>query len=66
MNEDLQENTKKTMSFVVATVLLLAGLYFILYAPSQGEVAGLDFNMVMGGLFILYGLFRGYLLFKNK
>ena len=65
MNEDLQNNTKKVMSLVVAIVLLVAGAYFIMYAPDRGEIAGVNFNKAMGGLFIIYGLFRGYLLFKS-
>jgi hypothetical protein len=65
MNEDLQNNTKKVMSLVVTIVLLTAGVYFILYAPDRGEIAGVNFNTAMGGLFIVYGLFRGYLLFKS-
>jgi hypothetical protein len=67
MNNDLQKNTKLVMSIVVATVMLIAGIYFILYAPEQGNtIGGLNFNSAMGGLFIAYGLFRGYLIFKGK
>ncbi len=65
MNEDLQNNTKKVMSLVVTIVLLTAGTYFIYYAPDRGEIAGFNFNTLMGALFIIYGLFRGYLLFKS-
>jgi hypothetical protein len=65
MNEDLQNNTKKVMSLVVTVVLLTAGAYFIMYAPDRGEIAGMNFNTAMGALFIVYGLFRGYLLFKS-
>lgn len=65
MNEDLQNNTKKVMSLVVTVVLLTAGAYFIKYAPNRGEIAGMNFNTAMGVLFIVYGLFRGYLLFKS-
>lgn len=66
MDEDLQKNTKKVMSLVVTIVLLTAGIYFIMYAPDKGEVAGFKFNTIMGALFIIYGLFRGYLLFKSS
>jgi hypothetical protein len=67
MNDDLQKNTKMVMSIVVATVLLIAGIYFIIYAPPQGKtLGGLDFNLVMGSIFIIYGLFRAYLLYKNR
>ena len=65
MNDDLQKNTKKVMSLVVAIVLLVAGVYFIMYAPDRGEIGGFSFNKLMGGLFIVYGLFRGYLLFRS-
>jgi hypothetical protein len=65
MNEDLQNSTKKIMSLVVAIVLLAAGAYFIMYAPDRGEIAGISFNTAMGTIFIIYGLFRGYLLFKS-
>ena len=65
MNDDLQNNTKKVMSLVVTIVLLVAGAYFMKYAPDRGKIAGLDFNTAMGVLFIIYGLFRGYLLFKS-
>jgi uncharacterized membrane protein len=65
MNEDLQNNTKKVMSLVVAIVLLVAGAYFIKYAPENGKFAGIDFNLLMGSLFVVYGLFRAYLLFKS-
>lgn len=65
MNDELQNNTKKVMSLVVTIVLLTAGIYFIKYAPERGEIAGIDFNTAMGTLFIIYGLFRGYLLFKS-
>jgi hypothetical protein len=66
MNEDLQNNTKKVMSLIVTIVLLTAGIYFIMYAPDRGEIGGIQFNTAMGALFIVYGLFRGYLLFKSS
>jgi hypothetical protein len=65
MNDDLQNSTKKVMSLVVTVVLLTAGAYFIMYAPDRGDIAGISFNKAMGALFIVYGLFRGYLLFKS-
>jgi hypothetical protein len=65
MNEDLQNNTKKVMSLVVTIVLLTAGVYFILFAPDRGDISGFNFNTIMGSLFIVYGVFRGYLLFKS-
>jgi hypothetical protein len=65
MNEDLQNSTKKVMSLVVTIVLLTAGAYFMMYAPDRGEIAGISFNKAMGTVFIIYGLFRGYLLFKS-
>lgn len=67
MNEDLQNNTKKVMSLIVTIVLLTAGAYFIFYAPDRGDITGtgINFNTAMGSIFIIYGLFRGYLLYKS-
>ncbi len=66
MNENLQNNTKKVMSLVVTIVLLTAGAYFIMYAPDRGNIGGFNFNTLMGIVFIIYGLFRGYLLYKSS
>jgi hypothetical protein len=68
MQNNLQENTKKVMSLVVATTLLLAGIFFIFFSPDRGTLwnTSLSFNHSMGAVFMAYGLFRGYLLFTGK
>jgi hypothetical protein len=66
MQDNLQENTKKIMSLVVASTLLLAGVFFIFFSPDRGTLwnTSLNYNYSMGAIFILYGLFRAYLLVK--